>query len=125
MKKELETRTKRFAPSIVQLVAKLPRGKASDVIGYQLLKSGNSIGANYREVNRAQSHDDFIHKIAICEKEAAETEYWLELATEANLTASSSAEELLREVRELLAIFVASGRTAKSRRGTKRGLRIS
>jgi four helix bundle protein len=54
--------------------------------------------------------------VAICEKEAAETEYWLELALEANLTESVSTEELLREVRELLAIFVASGRTAKSRR---------
>jgi four helix bundle protein len=116
MKKELEARTKLFALSVIRLVGKLPRGKASEVIGYQLLKSGTSIGANYREVNRAQSHDDFIHKVAICEKEAAETEYWLELAMEANLTTSASSEELLREVRELLAIFVASGRTAKSRR---------
>jgi four helix bundle protein len=98
------------------LFGKLPRGKASDVIGYQLLKSVTSIGANYREANRAQSHEDFIHKIAICEKETSETEYWLELAVEANLTGSSSTEELLHEVRELLAIFVASGRTAKSRR---------
>jgi len=93
----------------------LPRSKASDVIGYQLLKSGTSIGASYREVNRAQSHDDFVHKVAICEKEAAETEYWLELAVEANLTGTSSTKVLLQEVRELLAIFVASGRTAKSR----------
>jgi four helix bundle protein len=116
MKKELEARTKRFALSVIQLVGKLPRTKASDVIGYQLLKSGTSIGANYREVNRAQSHEDFIHKVAICEKEAAETEYWLELAAEANLVDPSSTEELLQEVRELLAIFVASGRTAKSRR---------
>lgn len=116
MKKELEARTKRFALSTIELVGKLPRGKVSDVIGYQLLKSGTSIGANYREANRAQTHDDFIHKIAICEKEAAETEYWLELAQEANLTTPTSTEELLREVRELLAIFVASGRTAKSRR---------
>jgi four helix bundle protein len=85
-------------------------------LGINLLKSGTSIGANYREANRAQSHDDFIHKVAVCEKEAAETEYWLELAVEANLTTSSSTEELLQEVRELLAIFVASGRTAKSRR---------
>jgi four helix bundle protein len=54
--------------------------------------------------------------IRFCEKEPAETEYWLELALEANLTAPTSTEELLREVRELLAIFVASGRTAKSRR---------
>jgi len=120
LKKELETRTKRFALSIVLLVSKLPRGKASDVIGYQLLKSGTSIGANYREVNRAQSHEDFIHKVAICEKEAAETEYWVELAMEAKMIGASSAEELLREVRELLAIFVACGRTAKSRRGIKR-----
>jgi four helix bundle protein len=121
LKKELEARTKRFALPIIQLVGKLSRGKVSDVIGYQLLKSGTSIGANYREVNRAQFYNDFIHKLAICEKEAAETEYWLELAMEANLRGSSSTEELLREVRELLAIFVASGRTAKSRRGTKWG----
>jgi four helix bundle protein len=70
MKKELETRTKRFALIVIQLVGKLPGSKASDVIGYQLLKSGTSIGANYREANRALSRDDFIHKIAICEKEA-------------------------------------------------------
>ena len=124
MRKELEVRSKRFALSVIELVAKLPRGKVSDIIGYQLLKSGTSIGANYREANRAESHDDFIHKVAICEKEAAETEYWLELALGANLTTPTSSEELLREVRELLAIFVASCRTAKSRRGTKRGLRI-
>jgi four helix bundle protein len=116
MKKELEARTKRFALSVIELVGKLDRAKASDLIGYQLLKSGTSIGANYREANRAQSHDDFVHKVAICEKEAAETEYWLELAVEANLIGPSSTEEVLQEVRELLAIFVASGRTAKSRR---------
>jgi len=63
LKKELETRTNRFALSIVLLVSKLPRGKASDVIGYQLLKSGTSF-AGYREVNRAQSHEDFIHEVA-------------------------------------------------------------
>jgi four helix bundle protein len=107
LKQELEARTKRFALSVIQLVGKLPRGKASDVVGYQLLKSGTSIGANYREANRAQSHEDFIHKVAICEKEAAETEYWLELALEANLATLSSIEGLLKEVRELLAIFVA------------------
>jgi four helix bundle protein len=106
----------RIANCELRIVGNLPRGKASDVIGHQLLKSGTSIGANYREANRAQSREDFIHKVAICEKEAAETEYWLELALEAKLTESSSTEELLREVRELLAIFVVSGRTAKSRR---------
>ena len=85
MKNDLETRTKRFALSIIELVGKLPQCKASDVIGYQLLKSGTSIGANYREATRAQSCDDFIHKIGICEKETSETEYWLELAQGADL----------------------------------------
>jgi four helix bundle protein len=84
--------------------------------GYELLKSGASIGVNYREANRARSRNDFIHKIAICEKEAAETEYWLELARDANLVTLSATSKLIREVQELPAKFVASGRTAKSRR---------
>jgi four helix bundle protein len=116
MKKELENRTKRFALSIIKLVGQFSRRKTSDVIGYQVLKSGTAIGANYREANRAQTHDDFIHKISLCEKEAAETEYWLELAIEANLIDLNLTEDVLREVRELLAIFVASGKTAKSRK---------
>ena len=116
LKKELEIRTKAFALAIIATVGNLRKGKAADVIGYQLLKSGTSIGANYREANRAQSHDDFIHKIAICEKEAAETEYWLELLIESGLVSAENCHNLVREARELLAIFVASGRTAKSRR---------
>ena len=74
MKNDLETRTKNFALAIIQLVGNLPKNKVSDVLGYQLLKSGTSIGANYREARRGQSHGDFIHKLAICEKEAAETQ---------------------------------------------------
>ena len=116
MKKELEARTKRFALRIINLIGELPKTKAADVLAYQLLKSGTSIGANYREANRAQSREDFIHKIAICEKEAAETEYWLELFAEADLGPVEQVESLLKESRELLAIFVASGRTAKASR---------
>ncbi len=116
MKQELEARTKAFALDVIALVGNLRKSKASDVIGYQLLKSGTSIGANYREANRAQSHDDFIHKIALCEKEAAETEYWLELLVESGIAGKGTCDNLLRESRELLAILVASGRTAKSRR---------
>jgi four helix bundle protein len=74
------------------------------------------LGANYREANRAQSREDFIHKIAVCEKEAAETEYWLELLIEAKLVRGALLQPLIDESRELLAIFVASGRTAKNRR---------
>lgn len=116
MKNELEARTKRFALAVITALDHLKKSKVSDVIGYQLLKSGTSIGANYREANRAQSHDDFIHKIAICEKEAAETEYWLELLIDSGVGSPNACNDLLRESRELLAIFVASGRTAKSRR---------
>ena len=116
MKKELESRTKQFALGVIRAVEKFPRTKAADVLARQFLKSGTSIGANYREANRAQSHDDFIHKISLCEKEAAETEYWIELIIEADIMADESTSALLSEARELLAIFVASGRTAKSRR---------
>ena len=116
MKNDVEIRTKHFALSIIDLVSKLPKTKAADVIGYQLLRSGTSIGANYREAARALSHDDFIHKIGICEKEAAETEYWLELLVESRTLDAELHKHVRTEVGELLAILVASGRTAKSRR---------
>ena len=67
-KKELEKRTKEFALRIIKLVVSLPKNKISDVLGYQLLKSGTSIGANYREANRAESRADFVHKINIVKK---------------------------------------------------------
>ena len=63
MKNDLEIRTKKFALAVIDLVSKLRKTKVADVIGYQLLRSGTSIGANYREAARALSHDDFIHKI--------------------------------------------------------------
>ena len=114
MQNELELRTKRFALAVIEFIGTVPKSKITDVLGYQLLKSGTSVGANYREAVRAESRDDFIHKISICEKEAAETEYWLELLLESNVAPAAS--PLLTEIRELLAIFVASGKTAKSRR---------
>ena len=116
MKEELEKRTKLFALEVINFVASLPRNRTFEVIGRQLLKSGTSIGANYREAGRAESHDDFIHKIAICEKESAETQYWLELFLEGKLAQPEKCEKLRKEASELLAIFVASGRTAKASR---------
>jgi four helix bundle protein len=100
----------------VGLVGQLPKTRVAEVLGRQILKSGTSIGAKYRAANRAESREDFIHKIAICEKEAAETEYWIELMDEARLARSETLRQLLEDSRELLAIFVASGRTAKSHR---------
>ncbi len=112
-KAELEQRTKRFALRVIGFVAELPKSKVNDVLGYQLLKSGTSIGANYREANRAESRNDFIHKIGVVEKEAAETQYWLELSQEARLGSTQERQWLLQESGELLAIFTSIGKTTK------------
>jgi len=112
---ELERRTKAFALRVVRFVAAWPRNKVGDVIGYQLLKSGTSIGANYREANRAESRNDFAHKIGIVEKEAAETQYWLELCEEAGVGDESECRWLLDESGELLAIFTRTGKTIRQR----------
>lgn len=113
MKNPLEKRTKIFALEVIKFVSMLRFGRPNEVIGRQLLKSGTSIGANYREAARAESHDDFIHKIGICAKESAETQYWLELLFEGQLAGFEGSKKLHQEASELLAIFVASGRTAK------------
>ena len=113
MKTELEDRTKRFSLNLISLLKSLPKGYLGDVIGRQLLKSGTSIGANYREVNRAESKADFIHKLAIAEKEASETVYWLELMLEAGIGANQEAIRLMQQAKEVLAIFTAAGRTSK------------
>jgi four helix bundle protein len=115
-KVELEKRTKRFALRVIAFAATLPVGKIGDVIRYQLVKAGTSVGANYREANRAESRNDFIHKIGIVEKEASESQYWLEICDEAKFGAAEQRDWLLRESGELLAIFTSSGRTAKAAR---------
>ena len=112
-KHELERRTKKFAVNIIRFVEDLPKNKTSEVLGYQLLKSGTSVGANYREANRAQSRADFIHKIGIVEKEIAETQYWLELFEEVDHGDSVTQNALLQESGELLAIFIAIGKSTR------------
>ena len=89
-KHELEKRTKQFALKVIAFATTLPQSKSCAVIEYQLVKAGTSMGANYREANRAESRADFIHKIGIVEKESSESRYWLELCDEANF---GSAEE--------------------------------
>jgi len=113
---ELENRTKQFALKIIAFVETLPQTKTGAIIEYQLVKAGTSVGANYREANRAESRNDFIHKIGIVEKESSESCYWLEICEEANLGDGTQRRWLLREGRELLAIFTSSGRTAKAAR---------
>ena len=115
-KRELEQRTKAFALRIIRFVGDMPKNKVTDVVGYQLLKSATSIGANYREANRAESHADFIHKIGLVEKEASETQYWLELCADSDLGSGTERQPLLKEASELLAIFTASRKTARAKR---------
>jgi four helix bundle protein len=117
---ELEKRTKQFALSIIGYVATLPKSNISKVLGNQLLKSGTSVGANYREANRAQSKKDFMHKISIVEKEASESHYWLELFHETETGNAQKRTRLLKESKELTAIFTAIGRTCKTQKS--RGL---
>ena len=111
----LEERTLAFAVAIVRFVGGFPRSEAGAVIGRQLLKAGTSVGANYREANRAESRDDFVHKSAIVLKEAAESDYWLELCGRTDLGDSVQRAALAQEARELLAIFTTINRRAKGR----------
>jgi four helix bundle protein len=113
MKTELEDRTKRFSLNLISILKTLPQGYLGEVIGRQLLKSGTSIGANYRETNRAYSKADFVHKVNLAEKEAAETVYWLEICMEAGLGTSAEIERLAQEAKELLAILTTLGRNTK------------
>src|SRR5207237_4204047 len=104
MEKDLEKRTKKFALDVITFTASLPRTREADVLGRQLLRSGTSIGANYREANRSVSRADFVNKIGTVQKEAAETQYWLELFIESQMLKSAPLA-LHAEATELLAIF--------------------
>ena len=80
--KKLEKRTRKFAIRIIQLSSTLPNAPEGMVVRNQITKAGTSIGANYREANRARSRRDFKNKIKICESEASETQYGLEVVEE-------------------------------------------
>ena len=111
--KQLEIRTKKFAISIIKLSVSLPDTPESKVIRYQVTKSGTSIGANYREANRSRSKADFVNKIKICESEASETVYWLEIITELNWGNFENLQSIMIEANELLAIFTSIGKNLK------------
>jgi four helix bundle protein len=111
MEKNLEARTKQFAPDTIKFVSSLPRKRDADILGRQLLRSATSVGANYREANRGVSRADFANKIGTVQKEASETQYWIELLIESGIAATPAAKALHNESAELLAIFTATGRT--------------
>ena len=108
---ELRKRTKDFALRIIRLVAALPRNRVGDVLGRQILKSGTSVGANYREALRASSRRHFLSITEIVVREADETLYWLELLAESGSVKPARLSGLIQECGELLAIFA---KTTKS-----------
>ena len=107
--KLMEIRTRTFAINIIRLSCSLKYSPESNVIKNQITKSGSSIGANYREANRARSNADFLNKIKICESETNETIYWLEIIRDLDIVDSIAISSLLTEANELLAIFTSIG----------------
>jgi four helix bundle protein len=110
---ELRDRTKVFALRVVRLFRSLPYKTDAQVLGKQLLRSGTSVAANYRAVCRARSKAEFIARIGVVAEEADEAVLWLELLTESGIISQEKVEALLREARELAAIFTSSQQTAK------------
>jgi four helix bundle protein len=112
--KQLEKRTREFAVRIIKLSAKLPNTPEGRVVRTQITKAGSSIGANYREANRARSKADFRNKIRICEGEANETQFWLEVIAEVGWLSSEEVKSDYDESGELLALFTSIGKGASS-----------
>jgi four helix bundle protein len=116
----LQRRTRKLAVDIIRLTGELSSTRAADVIGRQLIRSATSVAANYRSACRARSRRDFIAKMGIVEEETDETAFWLELLEECALAPRSRVVPLYREAGELLAITVASIKTARMGRGVGR-----
>jgi four helix bundle protein len=114
--KTFKARTKKLAVAIINQMDKLPNSRAADVVARQVIRSGTSIGANYRAACRAKSTADMINKMKIVEEEADETEYWLEILVEADLAPQSQIADIHKEAGEILAMTVASIKTLRNRK---------
>ncbi len=111
--REFKDRTKQVAMRIIRVVEALPSTRTADVIGRQLLRSGTSVGANYRSACRGKSAADVIAKLAIVEEEADESLYWLELLTELELIPPGRLTGLMDELNQIVAMIVASQKTLR------------
>jgi four helix bundle protein len=94
---ELSARTKEFALRVIRLFCSLPKNTQAQVLGKQALRSGTSVGANYREAKRSRSKPEFISIIGVCIKELDETAYWLELLIESDIVSSQKLKDLYQE----------------------------
>jgi four helix bundle protein len=109
----LREKSYQFALRIIKLYKFISIEKKEFVLSKQILRSGTSIGANIEEANQAQSKTDFIHKLAIAQKEAAETNYWLRLLRDSEFLTDKQAESLLIDCEELQKILTSSIKTSK------------
>lgn len=112
---DLRTRTKSFALRIIKMYAALPKTVQAQIRGKQVLRSGTSVGANYREAYRSRSNAEFIAKIGECLKELDETQYWLELLVESCTLPMTRLSDLLDETNQLLAIFTAIAKNTRKK----------
>lgn len=115
---DLEQRTLSFAKRILAFVNSVPFNPVTSPLVNQLTKSGTSVGANYHEANEAESKRDFVHKIAIANKEAKETRYWLKLFSHSKIGDSSVIKQLAQEAKELNFIFSSILKTCKQKKST-------
>jgi four helix bundle protein len=111
--RDLKPRTKEFARRVIRVFAALSKDTAAQILGKQLLRAGTSVGANYREANRARSKAEFVSKIGDCLKEADESSYWMELLLDEGFSPPAKLQPLLDEANELVAIFVTSSKRAR------------
>jgi len=110
---QLQGRTKQFALDVITFCRSLPRNAEVWVIRKQLLRSGTSVGANYRAACHSKSRADFIHKLSIVEEEADESQFWLELLEDLNAGCTTARARLLNEAHEITSIMVSSKKTAR------------
>ena len=120
---DLKKRTKVFALRILKLVDALPKTTAGRALASQIVRSGTSVAANYRAACRARSTSDFIAKMGIVEEETDETLFWLELLEESDLASAANLISVKKEADELIAITVASIKTARRNRANSSALR--
>jgi four helix bundle protein len=112
---ELRDRLKKFALRIIKLTSSLPKTREADVMGKQVLRSGTSVGAQFREAFRAKSNADYISKFEGANQELDETQYWLELLGESAIIPSKRLEPLHNEAGELIAILTTIIRKVKAK----------
>jgi four helix bundle protein len=104
--RDLRDRTKSFALCVVRMFSRLPKTTEAQILGKQVLRSGTSVGANYREAFRGRSRAEFIAKCGDSLRELEETAYWLELLVDANIVSPDKLSPVRQECDELTAIFV-------------------